>query len=232
MFKNKTQQSNKDSKDNNDDSSEEDIPKNNRNISKNNINIPKNKKSIIKIQKTNKKSYNNNNSSSEEDIPKAKTRKTSADKTQYFEQIFDDETADNAYIFLKDNITWEDGIYSRMKRKHSRKAYYHDGQSDTTVDLFITGLVNKALNKIGTCTYYGVYVNYYQNGNDFCPRHSHKDTIQLVLSFGAIRTLTVGKKEYRMFPGDGILFGSSIHGIPEEPEIEDGRISIAIFIVK
>jgi len=46
--------------------------------------------------------------------------KTLSVKTQYYEQIFDKETADNAYIFLKDNINWEDGIYSRIKKKHSR----------------------------------------------------------------------------------------------------------------
>ena len=61
--------------------------------------------SIMKIQ--NKKSYDS-------------SVKTLSVKTQYYEQIFDKETADNAYIFLKDNINWEDGIYSRIKKKHSR----------------------------------------------------------------------------------------------------------------
>jgi len=35
-----------------------------------------------------------------------------------------------------------------------------------------------------------------------------------------------------MASGDGIIFGTAIHGIPKEPEITEGRISIAIFIRK
>lgn len=153
-------------------------------------------------------------------------------KTQYFDNIFDPDTAQNAFIFLKDNIQWENGIYSKMKGKYSRKGYYHDPISNTMVDIFINNLVHTALDKIGTCAYYGVYLNYYQNGNDFCPNHSHKGTAQLVLSLGTTRTLTVGKTDYKMKSGDGIYFGSSIHGIKEEPEITEGRISIAIFICK
>jgi hypothetical protein len=42
----------------------------------------------------------------------------------------------------------------------------------------------------------------------------------------------VGKKDYSMKSGDAILFGSSIHGIPQNPDIINGRISIAIFIKK
>ena len=80
--------------------------------------------------------------------------------------------------------------------------------------------------------YYGIYLNYYRDGNDFCPNHSHKDTKQLVLSFGTVRPLTVGKKDYNLKSGDGILFGSSIHGIPQDSDITNGRISIAIFIRK
>jgi hypothetical protein len=153
-------------------------------------------------------------------------------KTQYFEQIFDADTAESTYTFLKDNISWEQGIYSKSKGKYSRKAYHHNPESDTIVDIFINNLVHTALDKVGNCQYYGVYLNYYMDGTNFCPNHSHKGTKQLVLSFGAVRTLTIGKKTYEPKSGSGILFGSSIHGIPEEPEIEDGRISIAIFITK
>lgn len=152
--------------------------------------------------------------------------------TQYFDHIFDEETSKNAFDFLEKNVPWEKGIYSKSKQQTSRYAYYHNPESNSTVDIFINNLVNIAMNKVENYKYYGVYLNYYRNGEDFCPNHSHKDTKQLVLSFGTSRTLTVGSKNYDMKSGDGILFGSSIHGIPKQPEITNGRISIAIFIPK
>ncbi len=158
--------------------------------------------------------------------------------TQYFKNVLPVNMANDAYLFLKENIEWEQGIYSKTKKKYSRKAYHHNPESGSLVDDYIQDLIVATMNKIGELTdenmfaYYGVYLNYYEDGNDFCPNHSHKSTIQLVLSLGATRTLTVGKKDYEMNSGDAIIFGSSIHGIPEEPEIEEGRISIAIFLVK
>lgn len=151
---------------------------------------------------------------------------------QYFNGIFDKETTNNIYNFLKDNVPWTNGIYSKSARKISRKAYSHNPSSNSIVDIYLNEIVSIALDKIGNCAYYGVYVNYYQNGYDFCPNHSHPNTRQMVISFGAVRTLKVGNNNYPMESGDGILFGSSIHGIKEEPSITEGRISVAIFLVK
>lgn len=78
----------------------------------------------------------------------------------------------------------------------------------------------------------GVYLNNYENGLMYTPMHKHADTIQLVISLGATRTLKVGTKEYRMKNGDAVVFGSSIHGVPQEPSVTEGRISIATFMVR
>lgn len=76
----------------------------------------------------------------------------------------------------------------------------------------------------------GVYLNYYRNGEMWTPNHSRPGTHQLVISLGATRTLEVTKKKIPMKNGDAILFGSATHGVPKEPEITTGRISIATFM--
>jgi hypothetical protein len=78
----------------------------------------------------------------------------------------------------------------------------------------------------------GVYINYYRDGNDWTPNHSHPKQVQLIISLGATRTLTIGKKDYLMESGDVAIFGSSIHGIRKEPEVKEGRISIATFMLR
>ncbi len=75
-----------------------------------------------------------------------------------------------------------------------------------------------------------VYVNYYRDGNDFCPTHRHKGTEQIIISLGATRRLHVGKRYFELDDGDVIVFGSSNHGVPQESGVTEGRISIAVFV--
>ena len=65
----------------------------------------------------------------------------------------------------------------------------------------------------------------------YTPNHSHKGSHQLVISLGGKRTLTIGKKKFPMKNGDAIIFGGSTHGIPKEPNAQEGRISIATFMI-
>ncbi len=154
-------------------------------------------------------------------------------KTQYFSELISNETSKTIYEYLQNNLEWQDGIYSRKYKRMSRKAYL---VKEDDIDKFIEDIVIDVLSKInnGDNQYalFGTYINYYRNGNDFLPSHSHPNTLQLVISLGSTRTLYVGKKEYKMKSGDVILFGSSSHNIPMEPEITEGRISIATFIKK
>jgi hypothetical protein len=155
-------------------------------------------------------------------------------KTTYFPEIIDSKTAEVAFDFLKNNTPWVDSIYSKKERKISRKGYSPSVNSGNIVDDFIVELIASSLLKIKDVQYdlLGIYVNYYASGTDFCPKHAHKGSIQFVLSLGATRKFSVGKKEYDMKSGDAILFGSSTHGIPIQPEVKDGRISVAVFIQK
>lgn len=161
--------------------------------------------------------------------PEIKTQKT---KTTLYSAAISPDTANAAYDYLVENVLWEDGIYSKRAKQISRKAYMV-GEEDTDINLFIYQLVEAAFESAKIKNkFHGIYVNYYQNGTDFCPSHSHPSTVQAVISLGAVRKLFVGKKEYPMKSGDMIVFGSSSHGIPKEPEIAEGRISIAVFMVK
>ncbi len=74
-----------------------------------------------------------------------------------------------------------------------------------------------------------IYLNYYENGEMWCPNHTHPGTHQMVLSLGETRTLVVAKKDYVMKSGDAIIFGSAIHGVPKDTSTE-GRIAIATFM--
>lgn len=162
-------------------------------------------------------------------------------KTIFYPEILDSKTAEVAYDFIKNNTLWVDSVYSKKAKKITRKGYTVNLDLSTldVIDEFIIGIVENILinieKKDGAKSNYGIlgiYVNYYQDGKSFCPNHSHPGTTQLVLSLGTTRKFILGKKEYNVKAGDAIIFGSSIHGIPEQPEITDSRVSIAIFLKK
>lgn len=150
-------------------------------------------------------------------------------QTIYKKGVFDSDECVAMYEYLKENISWDDGIPSRI-HGFTRKAK----TLSISVDSSIKNFVCRA---IGACNHpqllidnvLGVYLNYQRDGNDYTPNHSHKNSIQLVIAFGATREFIIGSKKYMMESGDVIVFGSSIHGVPKNPEIKDGRISIATF---
>ena len=156
-------------------------------------------------------------------------------KTQIYKQIIDEETATSVFDFLLNNGQWEDGIYSKRLKRVTRKAYSPDlNNMDSTVDLMIMDLLIQCFNKLNLTEKYlisDIYVNYYRNGQDSAPSHSHPGQTQLVLSLGTTRTLIVGNKHYNVENGDVIIFGSSTHQVPQELHITTPRISIATFMV-
>lgn len=148
-------------------------------------------------------------------------------KTIYCPESIEADLATGLYFELQESIEWEEGVRSR--NGFTRKALAID-----LVEYPLLGnVVARILNNITTQQYeiMGTYLNYYQNGEMYTPNHSHKQTSQLVVSLGATRTLTVGKKSYQLNNGDSILFGSSVHGVPKEPSVTEGRISIATFMI-
>lgn len=157
-------------------------------------------------------------------------------KTTLFPALIDKDLADFYYDYLKYNIKWEDGIKSRTKG-FTRKAKAIDisdekNEQVALINDLIISVLSKIKDKINPVyKMLGVYLNYYENGKMFTPSHSHPKQHQVVISLGATRTLIVGTKRYTLNNGDVIIFGSSIHSIPVEEQVIDGRISIATFML-
>lgn len=145
--------------------------------------------------------------------------------TLYKKNVIEQDEARRMYEFLKWNICWEEGV--RSKKGFTRKAKPLNFGDIKEVD----DVIKKALSKITDKAYNVgfIYLNYYEDGNMWCPNHTHKGTHQFVISLGEERVLNVGKKEYKMGNGDVILFGSSLHGVPKS-DTTKGRIAIAVFM--
>jgi hypothetical protein len=157
-------------------------------------------------------------------------------KTILFKNLLSEHKANELYEHLLANTEWEDG--PRSKKGFTRKALGIDiFQLYTLLRLFpveshktIWDLVketvdeNSIRSKCG-----GAYVNYYRNGEDWTPNHTHRGSSQFVLSLGQTRSLEVGKRRYELKSGDAILFGSAVHGVPKD-DSKEGRISIALFL--
>jgi hypothetical protein len=151
--------------------------------------------------------------------------------TQHYSGALDADYSSSLYIYFKENMKWIDGVKS--KNGFTRKASPMNFGSDKVLDevitkalVYITKKENLEKKQIDI---HGIYLNWYRDGNDYTPNHSHPGMKQIIISLGATRTLKVGNKEYDSANGDIIVFGSSIHGVPKEPEVTEGRISIALF---
>jgi hypothetical protein len=153
--------------------------------------------------------------------------------TTFLARALDAERAQVLYTFLETNVDWQASIPSR--RNKSLGGFTRYGKSICKDEYPYVYEILEQIIKQFACfqgkriRVWGLYLNYYVNGQMFTPSHSHTGTKQIVLSLGATRTLVVGKKSYAMENGDAILFGGSIHSVPQEPQVETGRISIACF---
>lgn len=146
-------------------------------------------------------------------------------KTTFISNVVDYNESKSLFTILRDFIQWQDGI--RSKKGFTRKA---KALSPNSLPL-IYETIKKCLKKFNKENYIidHIYLNYYETGDMWTPNHNHKGTHQLIISLGGTRTLNVAKKVFKMKSGDAILFGSSVHGVPKEPNSEP-RISIATFM--
>lgn len=152
--------------------------------------------------------------------------------TKYVEDLIDEETANNLYVTLHDTIQWEDGVKSKYGFTRKAKPLSLEDEDAQILLPYILEAIQK-LKPSGVETYgiLGIYLNLYEDGKMYTPNHSHPKQHQIVISLGAERTLKVGTKSFKMKNGSAIIFGASIHGVPKEPEVTKGRISIATFMV-
>jgi tRNA(Leu) C34 or U34 (ribose-2'-O)-methylase TrmL len=147
---------------------------------------------------------------------------------------------------LKDNTPWGAGVPSRVHGFTRKACPITSLEQDPLLGEMIVKIVRwitlehivKTLNRasinannvLNFVEIGGIYLNNYENGQHYTPTHSHPDSIQLVISLGATRTLTVNSKKYELKNGDIIMFGSQKHGVPKDPTCTEGRISIAMFL--
>lgn len=155
-------------------------------------------------------------------------------KFYHLKENIDSATCNRLYEFLKDNVKWGEGIMSKGRHTRSASSYDLDEFIDFICDDFpdVIEKVSQVIDQYSErkiCA--GLYLNYYKDGNDWTPNHTHPGTTQIVISLGTTRTFQYGKKDISSQNGDILIFGSGIHGVPKEPEITTGRISIALFYV-
>lgn len=147
-------------------------------------------------------------------------------KTQIIQSALEYKRSIDLFEFLENTIEWEEGIRSKTGFTRLAKSINLEDYPK------LTDIINTVITKFNISNnylIYGVYLNYYKNGDMWTPNHTHPKTHQLIISLGETRKLIVGKKEIEMNSGDAVLFGSSIHGVPKEVN-KKGRISIATFM--
>jgi hypothetical protein len=162
--------------------------------------------------------------------------------TEYFTNIFDNEQSDIIFNHLRNNIKWEESIRSKKEGNAFTRLgkYINNLDEDLILKDTVKGIIKhigekSVKNSIKAIGLHGCYLNRYIDGTYWCPNHTHPGTKQIVVSFGAQRTLNVNKVGYKMKLGDGVIFGAASHGVPREEvtKINDNvkyeRISIALF---
>lgn len=157
---------------------------------------------------------------------------TTRQKFHHLKGHIDPDSCDRLYDFLKDNVKWGEGIKS--KNRHTRSAAPYDLDEFMEFIYDFPDVIDKVIAVVDTLSERkvceGLYLNYYKDGNDWTPNHTHPGTTQIVISLGGTRTFQYGKKNFPSENGDVLVFGSGSHGVPQEPAITHGRISIAMFM--
>ncbi len=156
-------------------------------------------------------------------------------QTTYHKSIIDPEVATELYSDLKSKILWDDAIYSTTRGKTvSRLGNTLSIPPETATEFRVLSVVSEVLERTELKNpVLGVYLNYYRDGRDWAPAHSHTgDVFQLVISLEGTRQLRVSNKVYDMNSGDAIVFGSAVHTVLRDESVKTGRISLAVFLKK
>ena len=142
------------------------------------------------------------------------------------------EEAEQIYRILKKHVPWNEGVKTRYGKTSRLQCSLDDCQ--LKIRLPLTNIISKILDRNVVL---GIYLNYYRNGNDYCPKHKHTDTKQMIISLGSTRVMKINNVDYEINSGDVVLFDDEEHSIDrikedgESRECMEGRISIAVFYV-
>lgn len=148
-------------------------------------------------------------------------------KTQVLKKVIDVEKCKYWYTYLKENIKWEESV-------RSKKGFTRNGKLiDLAEYMDLYQLIYDVIQQFNSPYKYKIlmtYLNNYENGEMWSPNHTHPKMHSLVISLGATRNFNLNKKIIEVENGDAIMFGSAVHGVPKQPEVKEGRISIAVFL--
>jgi hypothetical protein len=160
------------------------------------------------------------------------TPKYVSPKVKLYPKMIDKDEAMAMFVYLKENITWEEGIQTR-RGKHTRLACGYSPGTDRIIDNLLLKMNSTIPSEcVGKCKLVGVYLNYQRNGKEYTPTHFHEGGFQQVICLGpAKRVFTISSKNYTVGNGDVVVFGAQKHGLPKDTECEEERISIATFYV-
>lgn len=149
-------------------------------------------------------------------------------RTQHYSKLLDEQETKNFMIWSAQNLVFTEGPKSRKQGSTRLATAIMPGEYEE-----VDELVGKVLSLLPDYKdgreLRSMYLNLYRDGEDFTPNHSHPKQRQIIISFGATRTLLVGKKEYKVEDGDVVVFGGSVHGVPKERQIKEARFSLALF---
>ena len=131
---------------------------------------------------------------------------------------------------LKNEVPWQGGIKTR--NGHISRLQCHLAICPFDVQYDIMSVITKIFKSDSISKYviHGIYLNYYRDGNDYCPSHNH-DTNQCIISLGSTRKLKINNVDYSLETGSLVLFKNEYHSVQKEPNVGP-RISIAIFFSK
>lgn len=138
----------------------------------------------------------------------------------------------NIYGILKENVPWNEGVKTR--NGSISRMQCHVSECDLKIQEFLNDLMVKTLklHVKDKTTIVSIYLNYYRDNSDYCPKHRHTDTKQMILSLGCTRKINIDGLDYTINSGDLIFFDDEVHSIPKSKILkEEGRISIAVFYV-
>lgn len=149
--------------------------------------------------------------------------------------VLTEEFSNDFLNHLINNVQWTEGITTRDGKitrfqKHLEMCDEHI--KDVTLQVIKTCFERNGID-LENISCYGLYMNYYRDGNDYCPKHRHLGTKQMILSLGAVRKLGIninGNDTYiNMENGSALFFGEEYHWMYSDRNNVGPRISIVVF---
>lgn len=149
----------------------------------------------------------------------------------FIEGCIDEEVSNSMLTYFINNIDWGEGIKTRYGNFTRYQAHINECSEDITDS--ILELIRQCFNEQGidlnTIDIVSIYLNYYRDGNDYCPKHRHEGTNQMLLTLGSSRNLYIDNTKFTLSNGSVIFFGNEYHEVKKEKRCGGPRISIVVF---